>query len=603
MGLTTGNLPPIDPAKLYDLPYLERIKVLSRHWAEYGFGAPKITHIVYVVKLLVFYIGGGYLIASMTAGLSPLHPTTWWTEPIFYQKAILWTVLLECLGVGGSWGPMAGHFKPFTGGWRAYARIDTIRQPPWPAWVPCTRGDRRAPADVALYLGLVASLVSALALPGVSDDSITRLGYTAGRVSPLLMVVVAALLVALGLRDKTAFLQARGEQYLPAIVFFAAYDGVNLIVALKLLIVVVWVGAGFSKFGKHFSSVVPPMVSNTPWVPLKSIKRMHYRNFPNDLRPSHRASLLAHVGGTFVEIVVPLVLLFSTNQPVAYVAAAIMVCFHLFITSTFPLAVPLEWNILFAFGAAFLFIGHPNGDGYGLTDMTPWVLALTLAGLLFFPVLGNLRPDLVSFLPSMRQYAGNWASAMWAFAPGAEERLNEHLVKPAPMTVDQLETTYGRDVAELVMYQTLGWRSMHSQGRALNSIMINQLGDDIDRYTLREGEFSTNCIIGFNFGDGHLHDRRFIESIQRRCSFAPGEFVVAWIESQPVHKNYQRYEVIDAAVGVVETGTYVVADAVAEQPWLPNGPIPVTVEWRLHGYERASHGRPQASAERPRVFS
>lgn len=43
--------------------------------------------------------------------------------------------------------------------------------------------------------------------------------------------------------------------------------------------------------------------------------------------------------------------------------------------------------------------------------------AITVVGLLFFPVLGNLRPDLVSFLPSMRHYAGNWASAMWAFAP------------------------------------------------------------------------------------------------------------------------------------------------------------------------------------------
>jgi len=28
MGLTTGNLPPIEPAKLYDLPYLERVKLL-----------------------------------------------------------------------------------------------------------------------------------------------------------------------------------------------------------------------------------------------------------------------------------------------------------------------------------------------------------------------------------------------------------------------------------------------------------------------------------------------------------------------------------------------------------------------------------------------
>jgi Transmembrane protein of unknown function (DUF3556) len=603
MGLTTGELPPIEPAKLYQLPYLERIKVLSRHWVEYGFGAPKITHLVYMVKLLVFYIGGGYLVASLTSGLSPMHPANWWTEPIFYQKAILWTVLLECLGVGGSWGPMAGHFKPFTGGWRGYARTDTIRQPPWPAHVPLTRGDRRSPADVALYGGLVATLVASLAVPDVSDGAFERLGFHAGRVSPALMWIAVALLVSLGLRDKVAFLQARGEQYLPAIVFFAAYSGVNMIVALKLLIVIVWVGAGFSKFGKHFSLVVPPMVSNTPWLPFKAIKRLHYKNFPEDLRPSHRASLLAHVGGTFVEIVVPLVLLFSTNRTVAYVAAAIMICFHLFITSTFPLAVPLEWNVLFAFGAGFLFIGHPNADGYGLADMTPWLLAVTLAALLFFPVLGNLRPDLVSFLPSMRQYAGNWASATWAFAPGCEQKLNEYLVKPAAMTIDQLEGMYDRATAEVVMHQMLGWRSMHSQGRALNSIMIKQLGEDIDRYTLREAEFSTNCIIGFNFGDGHLHDHRFIESIQRRCAFAPGEFIVVWIESQPVHKNYLRYQVIDAALGVVEKGTYLVADAVAEQPWLPNGPIPVTVEWRLPGYQRVSHGSVKLATKSSEVLA
>jgi hypothetical protein len=235
--------------------------------------------------------------------------------------------------------------------------------------------------------------------------------------------------------------------------------------------------------------------------------------------------------------------------------------------------------------------------------MSGVLLVATLVGLLFFPVLGNLRPDLVSFLPSMRQYAGNWASATWAFAPGAEERLNEYLVKPAAMTVDQLEDTYGRDTAEVVMYQTLGWRAMHSQGRGLNSVLINQLGKDIDRYTLREAEFATNCIIGFNFGDGHLHDARFIESIQTRCGFEPGEFIVVWIESQAVHKNYQRYQVIDAAIGVVERGTYRVADAVGEQPWLPNGPIPVNVEWRLDGYERISHPALKIANGSPKVMS
>ena len=73
---------------------------------------------------------------------------------------------------------------------------------------------------------------------------------------------------------------------------------------------------------------------------------------------------------------------------------------------------PLEWNLLFAFAAIFLFWGFPNWAGYGLSDTSmPWAMVLIAAALCFFPVLGNLRPDLVSFLPSMRQYAGNWASA------------------------------------------------------------------------------------------------------------------------------------------------------------------------------------------------
>ena len=56
----------------------------------------------------------------------------------------------------------------------------------------------------------------------------------------------------------------RGEQYLPAMVFFLILDPTDMIIAGKLLIVVVWCGAAFSKIGKHFESVIPPMVSNTP---------------------------------------------------------------------------------------------------------------------------------------------------------------------------------------------------------------------------------------------------------------------------------------------------------------------------------------------------
>ena len=41
----------------------------------------------------------------------------------------------------------------------------------------------------------------------------------------------------------------------------------------------------------------------------------------------------------------------------------------------------------------------------------------------------------------------------------------------------------------------------------------------------------------------------------------------------------ETLKVIDAALGVIERGTWTVADAVDAQPWLPNGPIPLNVAW------------------------
>ena len=582
MGFKTGDFPPVDLETFLEKPLLERTKVLALHWVEYGFGSPKMIPATYVVKLLLLYVLVGTALATWTSGTAPFWDVAgWWNEPVVYQKLLLWTVFLEAVGVAGSWGPIAGKFRPMTGGILFWARPGTIRLRPWKR-VPFTDGDRRTVGDVVLYLAFLAALLLPVLLPGVPSAALAAAlpDNTTGLVDPALLVAPIVLYVLCGLRDKILFLAARGEQYLPALVFFAALPFVDMIVALKLLIVVVWVGAGVSKFGLHFSNVVAPMVSNSPCIPVKWFKRMQYRDFPRDIRPSRVAGTLAHVGGTVVEIVTPLVLLFSTNLYVTLAAVALMVVFHLFITSTFPLAVPLEWNILFAYAAIFLFLGFPASAGYGIGDMSsPWLTAGIVAALVFFPILGNLRPDLVSFLPSMRQYAGNWASAMWAFAPGAEQKLDA-VTRPTRNQIDQLQALgYPPAVAEITMQQTIAWRSMHSQGRGLFSVLINTI-PEIDRWTVREAEFGCNSLIGFNFGDGHLHDEDLINALQARCGFAPGEFVVCWVESQAIHSKVQHYKVIDAALGVVERGTWRVSDAVAEQPWLPNGPIPTTVTWR-----------------------
>jgi hypothetical protein len=343
---------------------------------------------------------------------------------------------------------------------------------------------------------------------------------------------------------------------------------------------VVWVGAGWSKFGKHFSNVIPPMVSNTIFAP-KFLRRAHYREFGSDMRPSRLADFMAHVNGTTVEIIAPLVLFFSTNKWVTLVAALFMVGFHLFIISTFPLAVPLEWNVVFAYATMFLFLGFPNWNGYAPWDMTPpWLALIVAAALLFYPILGNLRPDKVSFLPSMRQYAGNWASALWTFAPGTEQKLNK-VTRSASNQIDQfIAAGYEPKWAEITLQKTTAWRSMHSQARGLYSLLLSHL-PDIDVRTVREGEFTCNSLIGFNFGDGHLHDADMIKAVQDEAGFEPGECVIAWVESEAFGSGVQHYQLIDAALGVIERGTWKVADAVEEQPWLPNGPIPTQVSWSL----------------------
>ncbi len=585
MGFINPTLPKVDLEEFLRLPLMERIRIMSLKWVDDGYGAPRMIYVLYIVKLVFFYAIGGVAIATATSHLPAFwRVSEWWNQPIVYQKVILWTVLLELIGFAGSWGPLAGKTKPMTGGFRFWAKLNTIRLRPWKA-VPFTNGDRRTWFDIIVYLTLMATVLIAMVLPGIPSESLSQAlpDNTSGLVNPALLIAPIVLFIVIGLRDKTIFLAGRGEQYLPALIFFSALPFVNMIIAGKLLIGTVWFWAGVSKFGLHFTNVIPPMMSNSPAIPFKWLKRAHYRNFPEDLRPSHLATFMAHGPGSIVEIAAPLALLFSPWPWLSIVAAAIMVSFHLFIISTFPLAVPVEWNVLFAYATIFLFLGFPNGDGYAVWDMNPGWLAIVLAAALsFFPILGNLRPDLVSFLPAMRQYAGNWASAVWTFTPGAEQKLNR-VTRSSPNSADQY-VAFGWDplTAEVFTQQVTAWRAMHSQGRGLYSVLLTCL-PDIDTRVVREGEMSCNTIIGFNFGDGHLHNEDLIRAIQSEAQFEPGEFVIAWVESQPIHKMTQEYKVIDAALGVIERGTWNVKDLVDEQPWLPNGPIPLNVTWQRAG--------------------
>ena len=116
MGYRTSELPPVELDEFAKIPFLERMKLLQLHWVEYGFGTPKQTINFYVWKIFFYALFGLIFAGAFTAGLEFDNIAGWWDEPILYQKLMVWTILLEILGLAATCGPLAFHFDPPIGG-------------------------------------------------------------------------------------------------------------------------------------------------------------------------------------------------------------------------------------------------------------------------------------------------------------------------------------------------------------------------------------------------------------------------------------------------------------------------------------------------------
>ena len=583
MGYRTAELPPVDLDEFPKIPFLPRMRILQLHWVEAGFGTPKQTAMFYVWKIFFYALFGLIVAGAFTAGLEFNDIGGWWDEPILYQKLMIWTVLMEILGLAATCGPMAFHFDPPIGQSLYWWQNDTIRIPPYPNRVPFTKGNRRTPWDTGLYKLIVFWLTMMLFLSGEQIPGLPE--GTAGVMPRWPFVVYAVLICLMGLRDKPVFLASRAEQYVPTMLAFAFFPTwVDMVVAAKIFIVIVWMGAGISKLQHGFSSTVAVMVQNTPWNGSRKLRMATVKDFPNDLRPSRFTHRIAHIGGTLCEIVVPLTLLFSPWPWMTWLAIISIWALHTFIISTIPLAVPLEWNVFFMFCAGFLFANFPAGAGYGVGDIDPLLLIPVLFVGLFGIVLGAFWPQHVSFLIGMKQYAGNWASTTWAFRDKEkEDRLNERIVKASDNQIDQIEPIFGKEISEVFIQKAMAFRMMHPMGRMHITLQMRH-NDDMDTRVLREGEFLGNVLLGWNFGDGHCNDERLVEAVQQRCNYEPGDLRVVFTESQPMFSKKVQYRVIDAALGVVEKGWYHNDDAYNAQPWLPDGLVPHVITWTREGY-------------------
>ena len=219
------------------------------------------------------------------------------------------------------------------------------------------------------------------------------------------------------------------------------------------------------------------------------------------------------------------------------------------------------------FGLLFLF-GHYGDVPMNTLDDPLLIALLALIGVAM-PVLGNLFPEKISFLLGMRYYAGNWATSLWLFRKDAEaeQKLNRQICRVAPIVIEQLARSYDRETAEYLMEKGIGFRALHSHGRALIGL-LPRAADQVEDYEVREGELVSGIVNGWNFGDGHFHDEDLIEAVQERCGFEPGEVRVVVLEGQPIQVQRQHYWIYDAAEGLLEEGWVDVAEMVRRGPWL-----------------------------------
>jgi hypothetical protein len=544
MGIFDPVLPPYDPIEWSKKPLSERGRMVCQAWAMQGYGTPPGIYIVYAIKVL-FYIGMWVLFCKFTPGLGGLSTMgEWWLEPIAFQKAVAWSMAFELLGLGCGSGPLTGRYNPPIGGFLYFLRPGTTKLPLIPG-LPVLGGLQRTLLDVLLYATTLGGLGWLLVSPDFPFEAI---------------VLVVASLVLLGIADKTLFLAARAEHYWTMLVCMLFTPWLAGAKAVQLAL---WFWAGVSKLNPHFPAVVCVMTSNSPVTRWEWLRRRMYRSYPDDLRPSRLAAWMGHAG-TALEFAVPLVLIWAPGGTPLLVGMALMLLLHVYITSNVPMGVPIEWNFMMVYGGFALFWAHPDVTVLDL-GAQPLLAAFLLVMLVVLPLLGNLMPRAVSFLLSMRYYAGNWAYSIWLFR-GESYRKLDKLKKSSAWVFDQLAPFYDHPTSVGLVSKVMGFRLMHLHGRALSELVPKAV-DRFEDYEWADGELVAGLALGWNFGDGHLHDEQLLRSLQAQCDFEPGELRCIFVEAQPLGRLIQHWRILDANTGTIAEGQLAVRDLLERQPW------------------------------------
>jgi hypothetical protein len=223
---------------------------------------------------------------------------------------------------------------------------------------------------------------------------------------------------------------------------------------------------------------------------------------------------------------------------------------------------------MMVYGAFVLFWGHPGVSPFAIGS--PVLAGLLVVMLVLIPLLGNLFPERISFLLSMRYYAGNWACGVWFLRGDALHRFEKLKVSAQPVD-KQLARFYDPKTVAGMFSRGMGFRLMHLHGRALLLLLPKALPSE-QYYGWVDGEGMAGRILGWNFGDGHLHGDALLHAVQSQCAFEPGEIRCIFVESQPLGRQTLAYRIVDACSGLIEAGELDVSTLRSLQPWGPPQP-------------------------------
>jgi len=215
-------------------------------------------------------------------------------------------------------------------------------------------------------------------------------------------------------------------------------------------------------------------------------------------------------------------------------------------------------------GGFAIFGMFPEVIPFSITN--PLIIGLFVFLFLVLPILGNLYPKYISFLLSMRYYAGTWAYSIWLFKDDAKLKVDKHVVKTSPSVERQLAVLYDEKTYQSMLSRLIGFRMLHTPSRLINRL-YDKATDGKKGYYWMDGEFFCGEAIGWNFGDGHLHQEHLLTALQKRCNWESGEVRVFMAESPQLHTGKINWRIHDAKDGLIEEGHAYLKELKKETAW------------------------------------